>query len=243
MAFLCSYSVEIDSIQLGCIDLFYFKEIHVDFGIFSKTEFKFVGRQAFASIKHGFFQVWGKCLPQAFPTPLGVTVLECPAISLDTDGFRYIDRCCCQLLIIMFKRMADVNANLLFCGRCFGHCCSCLMELKWGQMLWPWFFVTDVVVTFEVEFCLADVIANVEHLNCCKVTYHGWCYCHWVLLGWCCCLCVVLRLMLLSFCGRCCCLVADVIATCSVGWCYCQVVDVKSTHGCVADVIATGSMF
>ena len=45
-------------------------------------------------------------------TPLGVTVLECPAISLDTVGFGYIDRCCCQLLIIMFERMADVNANL-----------------------------------------------------------------------------------------------------------------------------------
>ena len=85
---------------------------YVDFGISSKTEFKFVGRQAFASIKHGFFQVWGKCLPQAFPTPLGVTVLECPAISLDTVGFGYIDRCYCQLLIIMFERMADVNANL-----------------------------------------------------------------------------------------------------------------------------------
>ena len=34
---------------------------YVDFVIFSKTELKFVGRQAFTSIKHGFFQVWGKC--------------------------------------------------------------------------------------------------------------------------------------------------------------------------------------
>ena len=91
----------------------------------------------------------------------------------------------------------DVMA-LIFCDWCCCHLCICL--------------VTDVVVTFEVEFCLTDVIANVEHFNCCKVTYHGWCYCHWVLLGWCYCLCIVLRLMLLPFCGWCCCLVADVIA-------------------------------
>ena len=41
--------------------------------IFSKTELNFVERQAFTSFKHGFFQVWGKCLPQSFPTPNGVT--------------------------------------------------------------------------------------------------------------------------------------------------------------------------
>ena len=83
----------------------------------------------------------------------------------------------------MFERMADVNANLIFvadvlatvvvsdgidmrpdvvalifCDRCC-HLCICL--------------VTDVVVTFEVEVSLADVIANVVHFNCCKVTYHG----------------------------------------------------------------------
>ena len=34
---------------------------YVDLMIFSKTELKFVGRQAFISIKHGFFQDWGKC--------------------------------------------------------------------------------------------------------------------------------------------------------------------------------------
>ena len=84
----------------------------------------------------------------------------------------------------MFERMADVNANLIFvadvlatvvmsdgidmrpdvvalifCDRCCCHLCICL--------------VTDVVVTFEVEVSLADVIANVVHFNCCKVTYHG----------------------------------------------------------------------
>ena len=69
------------------------KSFNVDLLIFSKTELKFLGRQAFASIKHGFFQVSGKCYPQAFPTPVGVTVLECPAISLDTVGFEWIGRC------------------------------------------------------------------------------------------------------------------------------------------------------
>ena len=34
---------------------------NVDLMLFSKTELKFVGRQALVSIKHGFFQVWGKC--------------------------------------------------------------------------------------------------------------------------------------------------------------------------------------
>ena len=53
---------------------------YVGWMIFSKTELKFVERQAFASFKHGFFQVWGKCLPQSFPTPNGVTVLDVPVI-------------------------------------------------------------------------------------------------------------------------------------------------------------------
>ena len=119
---------------------------YVDFGIFSKTEFKFVGRHTFASIKHGFFQVWGKCLPQAFPTPLGVTVLECPAISLDTVGFRYIDRCCCQLLIIMFKRMADVNANLFFCGNVLATVVHVWWNWHEARCYGLGFFVTDVVV-------------------------------------------------------------------------------------------------
>ena len=51
---------------------------YVSWMIFSKTELNFVERQAFASFKHGFFQVWGKCLPQSFPTPNGVTGVGYP---------------------------------------------------------------------------------------------------------------------------------------------------------------------
>ena len=48
---------QIETVQLPIIDQNTQAQSYVDFGIFSKTEFKFVGRQAFASIKHGFFQV------------------------------------------------------------------------------------------------------------------------------------------------------------------------------------------
>ena len=61
-----------------------------------KQNLNFVSRQAFTSFKHGFFQVWGKCLPQSFPTPIGVTVLECPAILFGH---------------ICFSCLADVIAN------------------------------------------------------------------------------------------------------------------------------------
>ena len=74
-------------------------------------------------------------------------MLECPAISLDTVGFGYIDRCCCQLLIIMFERMADVNANLLFLWQMF----LPLLFMSDGIGMRPdvmaLIFVTDVVVT------------------------------------------------------------------------------------------------
>ena len=76
-----------------------------------------------------------------------------------------------------------------FCGRCLTHCCSCLMELTWGQMLWPWLFMWLMLLSLIYWhgdwcychcwcwICLADVIANVgNHFNCCKGT------CPWLML-------------------------------------------------------------
>ena len=145
---------------------------------------------------------------------------------------------CWQMLLSIVDyyvwMMADVIANLFFVAdvlatiihvwwnwheaRCYG------LDFLWLMLLsLVYLFGDRCCCHFWGWICLADVIANVEHFNCCKVTYHGWCYCHWDLLGWCYCLCIDLRLMLLPlFCGWCYCLVADVIATCSVGWCYCH---------------------
>ena len=73
-----------------------------------KQNLNFVERQAFACFKHGFFQVWGKCLPQSFPTPNGVTVLDCPAILLGHVCFVLSGRCYCHYLFT--KILVDVIA-------------------------------------------------------------------------------------------------------------------------------------
>ena len=92
-----------------------------------------------------------------------------------------------------------------------------LIFCDWCYLSLVYFFGDRCCCHFRGWVCLADVIANVEHLNCCKVTYHGWWYCHWDLLGWCYCLCINLRLML------------DVTAfflwlmLLPGGWCYCHI--------------------
>ena len=89
--------------------------------IFSKTELNFVERQAFASFKHGFFQVWGKCLPQSFPTPNGVTVLDIPAILLGLMFLYFAGRCYCHCCFTKFW----LNVIAIYClpnvGRCYCH--------------------------------------------------------------------------------------------------------------------------
>ena len=72
---------------------------YVGWIIFSKTELKFVERQAFTSFKHGFFQVWGKCLPQSFPTPNGVPGCPCNLI-----GTYIICFCWLMLLPLLVKQ-------------------------------------------------------------------------------------------------------------------------------------------
>ena len=62
----------------------------------------------------------GKCLPQSFPTPNGVKVLDCPAILLGYVCFVLIGRCYCHYLftkiwqmllpLFVYQSLADVIA-------------------------------------------------------------------------------------------------------------------------------------
>ena len=166
-------------------------------------------------------------------------MLECPQFSLNTGDFGWIDGCYCQLMFVIFERMADVIANLVFVAdvlatvihvwwnwheaRCYGLGLLC----DWCYCHLCIDLVTDVV-TFDVKFCLADVIANVgKHFNCCKGT------CPWLML-------LPLRLVRLMLLPLHCfkadviafllLLLADVIAwwlmllphAFVLGWCYCQ---------------------
>ena len=102
-------------------------------------------------------------LTSSFSTPVCVTVLECPAIFLDTVGFGCIDRCYCQLMFIVFKGwlmllptlffVADVLATVVHVwwnwheARCYG------LDYLWlmlSHCVFVWW--TDVVVTVEVNF-------------------------------------------------------------------------------------------
>ena len=101
--------------------------------IFSKTELEFCWETSFRQFPTGFFQVWGKCLPQSFPTPNGVTVLDCPAILLGHVCFDLTGRCYCQYLftkiwqmllpIFVYQNLADVIAIICLpkFGRCYCH--------------------------------------------------------------------------------------------------------------------------
>ena len=135
-----------------------------------KQNLNFVSRQAFASFKYGFFQVWGKCLLQSFPTPIGVTVLECPAILFGH---------------ICFSCLADVIAISCYCGRCWTTCfVICLIELTCWQMLLPYItcdrcychfcycLVTDVIVTC----CLSMWLMLLSPCICVII---GRCYAMW----------------------------------------------------------------
>ena len=148
--------------------------------------------------------------------------------SLDTGDSRLNDRCYCQLMFVMFERMADVIANLVFVADVL----ATVIHVWWNWhearcyglgLLCDWCYCH-----FDVKFCLADVIANVgNHFNCCKGT------CPWLMLLplW------LVRLMLLPLCcfkadviAFCYCCLADVIAwwlmllphAVVFGWCYCQ---------------------
>ena len=95
--------------------------------------------------------------------------------------FWLIDRCCCQMVFVLFELMADVIANIVFVADVL----ATVVHVWWNWheakcydlgLLCDWCcchlcidLVTDVVVTFDVKFYLADVKANVgKHFNCCK---------------------------------------------------------------------------
>ena len=102
---------------------------------------------------------------------------------------------------------------VLFCDWCYCHL----------------LFVIDVIITF----CCFSLIGRCYAMWC-GTTFllqegidhaHGWCYCHFVLLGWCYCLCykladVIAIFVLLGWCYCLCFRLADVIAS---GWCYCHI--------------------
>ena len=107
-----------------------------------------------------------------FQTPVGVTVLECPAILFGHWCFWMIGRCYCQMMFIMFESMADVIANHIFVAdvfatvvhvwwnwheaRCYGHSCFLwLMLLSLVYWFSDWFYCN-----FWCWIHLADVIAN-----------------------------------------------------------------------------------
>ena len=172
---------------------------------FSKTELKFVERQAFTSFKHGFFQVWGKLL-----TPIISNTKWCHSVGLSCNFIRTCLFCFdWQMLLPLFvyQHLADVIAICFICGwyrtTCFVFIgrCYCLM-----------LYVTDVIVTFNVlwwlmllslvcDWCYYHILLLfVDWQMLCHVVWHhftiarGHWTCPWlmllpffVLLGWCYC--------------------------------------------------------
>ena len=102
------------------------------------------------------------------------SVLQC---SLDTGDFGWIDRCYCQLVFVLFERMADVIANLVFVADVLATVfMSGGIDMRQDVMAMVCvtdfvvtyvfiYLVTGVVATFDVKFCLADVIANVGNTS------------------------------------------------------------------------------
>ena len=86
-----------------------------------KQNLNFVERQAFCQFQSWLLPGLRKCLPQLFPTPNGVTVLDCPAILLGHVCFVLSGRCYCHYLFI--KILADVIAIICLpmFGRCYCH--------------------------------------------------------------------------------------------------------------------------
>ena len=171
-----------------------------------KQNLNFVERQAFASFKHGFFQVWGKMF-----TPIISNTKWCHSVGLSCNFIRTCLFCFdWQMLLPLFvyQNLADVIPfvclwlmwNHLFCfiGRCY-----CLM-----------LYVTDVIVTFDIvlwlmllslvvcDWCYYHIMLHfVNWQMLCHVVWHHFTIVrgHWtspwlmllpffVLLGWCYCL-------------------------------------------------------
>ena len=85
--------------------------------IFSKTELKFVERQAFASFNMASSRSEEKCLPQSFPTPNGVTVLDVPVIYGDLCYlFLLADVIChCWHTLKLAKAEVSETTDFKFC--------------------------------------------------------------------------------------------------------------------------------
>ena len=107
---------------------FYYIIYFVDWLIFLNNRIKFWDcRQAFASFKHGFFQVWGKCYPQAFSNTRLCHSVGDPCNFVGLMVFYCCGRCLSHYCMALWCYLADVVALLPYkCNFCFlfGWCYS-----------------------------------------------------------------------------------------------------------------------